>query len=80
MIIEKICTKCNEPKSLDDFHKNSHNKDGLQSQCRDCRNASKREWNRNNQDKVKEYREKTKDKHRERVRKARKKGRWAKRS
>ena len=35
--MEKVCTKCNEPKDLMFFTKNINNKDGLEYWCKDCR-------------------------------------------
>jgi 5-methylcytosine-specific restriction endonuclease McrA len=37
-IMNKICFKCKEKKSLDLFYRNSHNKDGLTSHCKECVN------------------------------------------
>lgn len=34
----KLCPKCNKVKSLDDFHKRSKSKDGLQPYCKECQN------------------------------------------
>lgn len=33
----KICTKCNEEKSLDNYHKNKGNSDGYHYHCKACR-------------------------------------------
>jgi hypothetical protein len=33
---EKTCTQCKGMKALNDFHKNSHSKDGHRSTCKDC--------------------------------------------
>jgi hypothetical protein len=35
----KPCSKCLVTKPLSDFHKNKSNRDGLQSQCKDCRHV-----------------------------------------
>lgn len=32
----KLCNACGHPKTLDEFNKHKRNKDGLQTQCRDC--------------------------------------------
>lgn len=32
----KICSKCREPKELDEFHRNKSNKDGRAYYCKDC--------------------------------------------
>lgn len=33
----KVCAKCREEKSLDDFHRNKSNPDGYQKRCKPCR-------------------------------------------
>jgi hypothetical protein len=35
----KPCTKCQTPKPLSEFRKSNRTKDGLDTQCRDCRKA-----------------------------------------
>jgi hypothetical protein len=40
----KVCARCKESKSVDNFHKSSRAKDGLQGRCKSCNNASAREW------------------------------------
>lgn len=42
----KLCNKCDITKYYKDFSSNTRNKDGLQSYCRDCNNAIKREYGR----------------------------------
>jgi len=37
---KKICTKCNLPKSLDEFYKNKSSSDGLEYRCRECKRKS----------------------------------------
>lgn len=41
MITSKICSKCNQELSIDNFHKSTNNKDGFKGQCKKCR----REYN-----------------------------------
>mgnify|MGYP000844665903 CR=1 FL=1 len=36
----KICNKCKENKTYNEFAKNAHRKDGLQGQCRACKKIS----------------------------------------
>lgn len=36
----KICSKCKKKLSISCFHKNKYNRDGLQSQCKNCRNKN----------------------------------------
>lgn len=47
----KKCTKCQKEKTPGEFTKHKLTKDGLQSQCKEC----KREWSLQNKEKVKEY-------------------------
>ena len=35
----KTCKKCNEAKSLDEFHKNAQSRDGYRPRCKVCRKA-----------------------------------------
>ena len=66
----KICTTCGLEKSFEDFRKQSKTKDGYKYRCKECDNLAateyyKRkkdkiikntlEWQKNNPDKVKEY-------------------------
>jgi len=36
----KICTKCHQAKPLSEFRRYNRTRDGLDTQCRDCRKAS----------------------------------------
>jgi hypothetical protein len=47
----KICNKCNETKSLNDFSPSKSSKDGFMTYCKVCHNLQ----NRNNRSKYKEY-------------------------
>ena len=55
----KHCIKCNETKSIDNFHKHSKNKDGLHSYCKECAIKSSQLSYQNNKERhaqnVKEY-------------------------
>jgi hypothetical protein len=42
----KICSKCKKEKPVTEFSPNKHNLDGLQSHCRSCQYAYKREYDR----------------------------------
>ena len=44
----KLCKKCDEEKSLDEFHKNKNGKDGLNSRCKTCAIAATKAWNKAN--------------------------------
>ena len=47
----KICKKCNNELSLDNFFKDSKSKDGLQSYCKICKSSGVREYYKNNPNK-----------------------------
>lgn len=40
----KVCSKCNDQKSLDQFNRNKSRKDGLQTFCRDCEKIRGKEY------------------------------------
>jgi len=42
----KVCTKCGQTKSFEDFGKNKRFRSGRYAHCRDCANAAGRRWNR----------------------------------
>lgn len=42
-LTEKICKKCNKTQSIEMFHNKYDTKDGLQTNCKICVNAIKRE-------------------------------------
>lgn len=55
----KACTKCKKEKSAEFFSKNKRVKDGLYSQCKECCNASQREYRKTSKfkDSQRKYRE-----------------------
>ena len=56
----KMCNKCKFEKSVGEFHINKDGKDGYHSQCKTCKNTYKKEYNKTNQNKRREYRLKNK--------------------
>lgn len=40
----KVCSKCGRELPITEFHKNSHNPDGLQKECKECKKAYMREY------------------------------------
>jgi hypothetical protein len=44
----KVCCKCSVEKPETDFGKNAQAKDGLNYACRECHNAVRRAWSKNN--------------------------------
>ena len=66
----KTCTSCKLEKPVEDFRRQSKTKDGYKYRCKECDNSAAREyyqrkkkkiienaleWQKNNPDKVKEY-------------------------
>jgi hypothetical protein len=51
----KKCNKCGEEKSVVEFSKSSVTKDGLQSQCKDCKNQYNIQYRKENAESVKQY-------------------------
>lgn len=47
----KICNKCGSTLSLDMFHKDSYNKDGLSRWCKSCNNLASSIYHKNNREK-----------------------------
>lgn len=51
----KPCSKCLEIKPATEFNRRAKSADGLQSKCRVCSTADKRDWNKLNKDHIREY-------------------------
>lgn len=49
------CRTCAEEKPLSEFHASKHFKDGLESQCKECKRATARKWREDHPDKVRTY-------------------------
>lgn len=49
----KICNKCLESKSINDFYKKKQSRDGLYHHCKSCHSILKASWYKNNAEKVK---------------------------
>jgi 5-methylcytosine-specific restriction endonuclease McrA len=64
--VEKECATCHSIKNITEFHKQTTSYDGHCFECKDCANARKREWSKNNKTIKKEldhrYYEKNKEK------------------
>ena len=80
-IVAKVCGKCNQEKTIENFSKCSKGIDGYQNRCRDCAKQNywekreqlverKREYNKNNRDEInakgKIHRDSDPDKNKER--------------
>lgn len=48
--MDKVCTKCNETKTLDQFRKSKNTKDKLDPWCNDCSRAQSLAWANANKD------------------------------
>lgn len=61
----KTCSKCKTEKHLNCFNKDAQKKDGLNSQCSDCKSALNKNWYANNKQRKQiqqnKYRESNKD-------------------
>jgi hypothetical protein len=44
----KRCRDCGQVKPLDQFHRNSHRRDGRQGWCKECHNERARQWRADN--------------------------------
>jgi hypothetical protein len=53
LLLEKQCIKCRQIVSAKQFTKNKTKKDGLGSYCLECNGVARREWEKNNPDKLK---------------------------
>lgn len=70
----KICNKCGEIKSINEFSKDLSKKDKLSSLCKKCKSEHKKKYYKNNTEKCREYSKKYREKNPERYKKIRK--RW----
>jgi hypothetical protein len=55
MAYKKICAKCKESKSVDEFYKRETSKDGLRAECISCELARRAKHRKANKDNIKEY-------------------------
>lgn len=61
-LIKLECGTCHEIKNTDCFHKNKNKKDGVQTECKQCRVGRDRQYNENHKRKKRQYRENNKEK------------------
>jgi len=50
----KICSKCGLTKNFDDFYKRKSSKDGLRSECKDCKKKHDKQYNKDNKQTINE--------------------------
>lgn len=50
----KVCSKCGEEKSLDEFYKREGARDGHRADCKVCKESVSKKWKKDNPDKRKE--------------------------
>lgn len=48
----KRCPRCGETKSVDEFYKNSHEKDGLSTWCKECTSAYSKDYRERNRERL----------------------------
>lgn len=53
----KICSKCKQEKSIKEFHRDIYNKDGKDRQCKECRNAYRRDYRKLKRSPIKKSKE-----------------------
>ncbi len=51
----KTCTKCNQVKTLDDFHIEARSRDGHRPACKECSNQYSKGWRSENREHKREY-------------------------
>lgn len=61
----KVCTKCGRELPEEMFHKNKATKDGLQTQCKECRCDHQKGYREEHKEEIREYNEKYKEEHKE---------------
>jgi len=71
---EKVCTKCRKPKSLTAFSSDKRRSDGKQSQCRECQNLWRAQWNRDNRERYLQQKRADAEKHK--AKRSTQKARW----
>lgn len=66
-MVTKICSKCKKEKLTTEFPKCSRNKDGLDTHCKECRNAVNKNYRNNNKEWFKNNRKKNYIKNKEKI-------------
>ena len=66
-LIKLECSKCHEIKIANCFSKNKSKKDGVQSQCKQCRSEIERQYHKNNKEKISEKRHQYYENNREEI-------------
>lgn len=59
----KYCNKCGKNKTLEEFYKCKSKKDGYQSNCKECKRLSNKDYKIKNRDKIKKVAKKYREKH-----------------
>jgi len=54
----KVCCHCKKEKPKSEFHKNKRNRDGLQTECKECHLSINTEWKSKNAGKMAQYKKK----------------------
>ena len=68
----KICSLCEIEKSLDEFHKFIHSKDGYRNRCKECRKSITKKYREENADRVRESQKRYREENRELVKQIKK--------
>lgn len=70
-MVKQVCKKCGEEKFISEFNKHSKYKSGYRSSCRVCDSIAKKEWKKNNPEKVREERKRWKKNNPDKVKESR---------
>lgn len=74
----KVCTRCNQTKSENEFHKDSSKKDGMQALCKSCKVEIMKDYRKNNRNNINKYSRSYRDNNKEKYDTANKN--WKKRT
>jgi len=66
LVLNKLCTRCQQYKPLSDFYNNKAMKDGKSNYCKVCQNEATKKWRQNNPGRAREIERKNKRAERER--------------
>ena len=69
----RTCTKCKKEKNKSEFYKKKDGKNGLHSQCKSCKNAYNKQWDKENPEKVLAKSKRYRERHPERAKESMKK-------
>lgn len=51
----KECSKCGKDKPLSEYYRRADSPDGYRSYCKQCKNTQQKKWDKNNEERLREY-------------------------